>query len=282
MIEHQTSPEDAAENWKKELLALEQEYSTMAIEDDQTVEEKLVERKVETAKQSSAPWNHPGRFAPSSSKTKVIKTITPPRKLIISRQHAKFLTNVARVLHQHKKQEQNAEQALSIRLVSQKQFAIKQDSTEAYIKRVLLDQQDGLTIVQIIDHIEALGWISESKYHRYNLVAKTLRQCYYMFDRFEADGKMSKYKLRTAFLPQHPIERTVSAAIVADATIPTTKDLVVGVIQYKGLNKHGTYPSQVWTLLQHMGYDLTYKAVRLAMQDEKVFKRNGFWYALQT
>lgn len=252
-------------NWKQELLALEQEYATHGEDKPDDLDAELVRRKVMAARR--------GRSKPE---TTVVKP-TPARQPVISRSHAKFIVNVARVLYQHTKQEEAVVQASSISVVDQRPFVIKRRSLEDYIKQALIANQDGVDIYQLIAIIEAAGWASGSKYHRYNLVAKVLRRDYYMFARFQ-DGDTIKYKLRPAFNPNNtPDDITAPIELHKSETIPSLKDIIVDV-----MNGHSSYPGQVYGVLQHMNYrTVSYKSVYRAMQDTSRFKRDGNRYVAQ-
>ena len=267
-------------NWKKELLALEQEYSSMQIETSKDLEAELVKRKIDLAKSSVV------KPTESTWSSRLIKKVfPPPRKLIVSRQHARFLANVARVLYQHNKEEKNKQQAIEQVRVDQTAFAIQPGSTEHYIQQALLATPSGLKIGELIEQIEAAGWVSESKYHRYSAVNKALRMHYYMFATVKSKkDAVSKYKLRPAFKPTNRTERRIPVAPTHSTehltSIPTLKDVIVDIVKE---NRSGSYPSKVWNILQRMGYaNVSYKSVYAAMQDPKRFVRNGFEYELST
>jgi hypothetical protein len=279
-------------NWKQELLALEKEYATMSRDDGDSVkiENELCKKRFELGEHYSS--NRAKRLSAEEEKRKskqvrpmwhFPKQPEPPARVpIIPRRSAKFLERVAAVLYNHYKQEANERQAADIKVVDQAEFVVIPGSTEHFIQQALLANSHGLHINEIIEAIEAAGWVSESKYHRYSAVNKALRQHYYMFASIR-DGKTRRYKLRLAFRSDYkPKKIGVSLREKRQgANIPTLKDIVADIIRQ--CKKQLIYPSKIVSILQGMGYrDVSYKSVHAAMQDETIFRREGFAYGLQT
>jgi hypothetical protein len=279
--------EVAMANWKEELLALEKEYATLSRDESPAdLEHELVAKKQKLGERYAADRAKRLRAAEEKRKPKQARPMwhfkpePPPPAPVIPRRSAKFLERVAAVLFNHYKQEASEKQAADIKVVDQTEFIVQPGSTEHFIQQVLLASPHGLHTNQIIEQIEAAGWVSESKYHRYSAVNKALRQHYYMFASVK-DGDKRKYKLRLAFRPDYHPKKigVVKRQRRQDDKIPTLKDIIADTIRH--CKKQTMYPSKVVSILQRMGYDVTYNAVHIAMQDETVFRRDGFQYGLQ-
>lgn len=196
----------------------------------------------------------------------------PTRK---EKREAKKLIAIQELLKALARQEELKQQALDISIVNQSKYIISTKSIEAYLLRVLYAANIPLHITSIIEHMEEIGWSSQSKYHKYDLVRKALSSNNYMF----AKVGVATFVLRDGFRGDKLKEQSISIAETNDNTkLTTLKDVVYDVAKECQDNFGDIYPGKVYDKMRnHYGYRCAYSSVYRAMQSDK-FIRNGFSY----
>lgn len=240
-----------AERWKEHFASLTAKQAELEAELIDEEAEPEVEFEIEIEEEEESP---------KQSKTKNNKDL---RRLIFARE----------LLRRQAEIEEEKSRAQDLREVDQTNYVVNPTSIEAYLLRVLVPTEESLHINDIIERIEALGWVSTSKYHKYSRVHSALRKNYFMFMKV---GK-AEFKLREGFRGRKP-EKIVR--IVAQENEPakliTIKDIVYDVSKtYQ--DAEGTYPSRVHNIMKRIGYKCNYSSVYRAMQSD-LFTRDGFWY----
>lgn len=164
--------------------------------------------------------------------------------------------------------------AHDIKEIDQSEYSIKTNSIEAFIMRVLFASEEPIHINRIIEQIEALGWKSNSIYHKYKQVYDVLTDSSYMFQ--NTGGAC--FKLREGFRGRLPEKTERSPLHERTETIPTIKDIVINVSKTFA-TKNGVYPGQVHYIMGRCGIECSYGVVYRIMQTN-AFVKNGFWYRL--
>jgi hypothetical protein len=172
------------------------------------------------------------------------------------------------------KQEELKQQALDIRIVNQSKYIINTKSIEAYLLRVLYASDTPLHITSIIEHMGAIGWVSQSKYHKYNLVNKALSSNNYMFAKVGA----ATFTLRDGFRGIKQKKQINTTKINYNTKLTTLKDIVYDVAKECQGKFGDTYPGKVYDKMRkYYGYRCAYSSVYRAMQSNR-FVRNGLSY----
>lgn len=163
--------------------------------------------------------------------------------------------------------------ATTISKVDANQYTLQPNTIEHLLYQSLSANPKHIT--DIITDIEALGWKSNSKYHKYAQVHKALRSNIYMFVRVGS----ATFKLRNGFNGAH-IEKPApkEQANKDSENIPTITDIAIDITKrYQETN--GIYPGRVHQIMNEIGYRCSYSGVYRAMQS-KPFVKEGFWYRL--
>lgn len=240
---------------------------------------------METEELAVEPTSKPGspfprfwpRRTPNTIKTKPTKDLVRPAG-ILSKGEMKALLAVRNVIREHTRYAEEKARAQAISIIDRKAVGVDDNSTEGYIARVLATTDVSMHINDIITAIEAIGWKSESKYHKYSHVRKTLRDNYFMFERTEK----ATFKLREGFRGRAPIKIEKKPAIkYSETKLTTLEDIIADVMEKRKTKvKYGMYPAGVWYILRRMGYKrISYSSVYNAMQNKR-FHRSGFWYTV--
>lgn len=208
------------------------------------------------------------------------KNTTKKALSLLKRKDVKALLIVRNLLQRQAVNREIERRATTIVKTDSNKHALHDDSTAKYIYAILATATNPMHINSIIEHIESIGWISGSKYHKYNSVYKALANNSYMFHRV---GR-GTFKLREAFNPnrltdQKPITSIKPEPLPIDK-ITSLKDIVVEIVK-ENQEEHGISPSRVHHIMTCMGYDCTYSGVRLAMQYAPIV-RDGFSYSVKT
>jgi hypothetical protein len=207
---------------------------------------------------------------PLAPKTKnnVVAIQTPFN--FLKRKDVRLLLTAREFVKDYNRLCEEKERALDIKVVN---VAINNSSTEALILKALSNIQDGLHINDIIIRLEKLGWVSESKYHKYDLVRKTLSDNYFMFQRIAP----ATFKLREGFRGRPP-EKTqpVIRHKTKSNKLTSLEDIVVWCAKKQNSN---TYPGSVYYALRQCGYRCAYTSIYKIMQGKNFIKK-GFWYRL--
>jgi hypothetical protein len=194
----------------------------------------------------------------------------------LGRRDVRLLLTVRDIIKEYKRQQEEKARALDIKIVNPESVGIDDNSTESYIIRALSTTDDGLHINTIIEAIESMGWISDSKYHKYSHVRKTIAENYFMFQKIAK----ATFKLREGFRKRVPAKNPEDRRkpIENVGKLTTLEDIIETVIR-KRQGKFGMYPAGVWYILKRMGYKFSYTTVHAAMQNDR-FNRDGFWYTI--
>lgn len=193
---------------------------------------------------------------------------------LLSKKDARILLSVREMIVSHMQREEQARRSSVITVINPDQFRIAPNSIESLIAQALRGNDAGLHINDIIPRLEALGWRTTSVHHKYTEVYRAIRRHYYMFEKL---GR-AKFRLREAFAQRPAEPRSPRQSNPTSKKLTTIKDIAIGVVQKFG--DAASSPSIVWAIMLRMGYDCSYSSVYKAMQDEKVFKRDGFFYSL--
>lgn len=183
------------------------------------------------------------------------------------------LADIKKLALSFARQSKMLRQAQDIRKVQSRKENPK--SLSALIFQVL-SASNPMHIVDIIGKVEALGWKSESQYHKYSNVQRALRKNYYMFER----AGIGTYQIRKAFRSDNkePITKTERVGH-PPLGITTMKDIVANVVEYYADHNDLT-ASDIHYIVLNTGVNCSYSAVRRALQDKR-FKRNGKWFTLK-
>jgi hypothetical protein len=177
------------------------------------------------------------------------------KPIILSKKDINTLFVVREVIKDYNHRLEKKRQALDIRTVDQRPYVINSTSAEAFIIRALHLADRPLHFNEIVDKIEALGWKSYSKYHKFSYLEKVLRNSYYIFDRvgpatFALRGAFSTKSTAIVEVPKEKLDLT--------SPIPTLSDIVRSIIETETVNK----VADVHQIMTEIGYDVSYSSIR--------------------
>lgn len=175
-----------------------------------------------------------------------------------------------RYLEIQKIEEETFKRATDIRSVDQKKFAVKINSLESLLVKILFTANTPLHITSIIEKAEQLGWISNSIYHKYNTMRKAIARGSYMF---MGHGK-GFFSLRDGFRGKTYNKEQRILRKRSDK-IASAKDIVIDVaLACQTKTTNGIFPSKLFAIIRAMGYNCSYRQVYRALQDKSFVKRN--------
>jgi hypothetical protein len=235
-------------------------------------------------KSLSQRWKeHYASFLPKEERTDIIEAEFEPEEIAdieivatsnkkTSKSQLKKLLLAQELLRQQKLLEEQKKRALDIRNVDQSNYVVAPNSIESYLLRVLSPTDAPIHINNIIEQMEAIGWKTSSKYHKYSRVYSALKLNYALFTKV---GKAT-FKLREGFRGRKPIKTTSATLKAEDNKLITIKDISYDLAK-RYADSEGIYPSKLYHIMKHIGYNCNYSSVYRAMQSE-LFTRDGFWY----
>src|SRR5260221_3156910 len=188
-------------NWRRQLLAIEEELSSK----DREMEDILPFPIVSFA----------------SNKKKVSPSVSASAK---RRLEALAALYAKRRLEEEKEEEE--ERRTKIITKFDASIVLKKNCLDTYLDQ-LLRNSDGLHMADIIDGLINLGWVSKSKYHTYSSIYSFINKNSSMYEKV---GKAT-FKLRQG-IERKPIDKLIVERIEEEVkAIPTTKDIVSATIK---------------------------------------------------
>lgn len=186
----------------------------------------------------------------------------------ISKRDAQLLFFVKDQINQYKKFQITKRRALTIKNISANNFSIKQNSTEDFVYKLLLQLNDYISIPSIIEKIEEFGWKSNSKYHKYNSVLKIIRDNHFMFERSQKG-----IKLRDGFKNiqlQKPIIEDKNIKQISK--IVSLKEIITNIVcLYNKADINIDFiPARIYQVMLKMGYNCSESGVRKAIKQLKM------------
>lgn len=173
---------------------------------------------------------------------------------MLSFKDAQTLIILRNVIAESEKLDQQEKRAADIKQVDAKPFLLNLQSAEAYITRALYQSNKPLHFGDLMDKIEALGWKSDSRYHKYNYIGRVLHDNYYMFKRVAP----ATYTLRRGFSNSLSNRDAQPSKKRSEVPIPSSQEIMTAFIKhYKP-----TSPKELYEMLKFVGYDFSLASVK--------------------